>query len=337
MRAYRSLSLLCCVALGVALGCGPAEELPAQAPPAGTGTLASPLLAPPGLSAHFRTWLTDNGYGSYDFARTDLSNGAYGGKASATDAPTREPVIFIHGNADRALGAGTSLSTGWAASLQYFESQGYRPRELYATTWGPANAAYTSQQYHSKAHVMHVRRFIEAVKAYTGATRVDVVTHSMGVTLARKAILGGYASDSLAGGQYYVGAPLTSSVDTFVGIAGANRGLVSCYSTGPTTPTCGSTNGLYPGYWNGFGVSGRSAFLQNLYSSSGYEGAYRYALFSTEDNIIGYGNVVYYEYTSRIPGQTGERIFSSSGYTHTDSKDRTAAIQLRMVRDHATY
>ena len=339
MRAFRSLSLLC----WLALGCGPADEVQgpeaAGAEEAGAeevGAAAQALVNPPGLSAHFRTWLTNNGYGGYDFARTDLSNGAYGGKASATDAPTRQPVIFIHGNSDRALGAGTSLSTGWAASLAYFESQGYRPRELYATTWGPANAALTSQQYHSKANVMHVRKFIEAVKAYTGAAKVDIIAHSMGVTLARKALLGGSANDSLAGGQYDVGAPLTSSVDTFVGIAGANRGLVSCYTSGPTTPTCGATNGLYPGYWNGVGVSGRSAFLQNLYSSSGYEGAYRYSLFSTQDNIIGYGNLVYYEYTSRIPGQTGERVFTSSGYTHVDTKDKTGALQLRMVRDHAT-
>ena len=88
-----------------------------------------------------------------------------------------------------------------------------------------------------------------------GATKVDIITHSMGVTLARKAILGGYATDAADGGQYYIGPPLTSSVDTFVGIAGANLGLTSCYQTGGSTPTCAATNGLYPGYWNGFGVS----------------------------------------------------------------------------------
>jgi triacylglycerol lipase len=332
MRALPLLSL--CV--GVVLGCGPAEELPEPAPAAEVGAQSAALLNPAGLTPHFRTWLSNNGYGSYDFNRGDLSGGSYGGKASDADAVTRHPVIFIHGNSDRALAYGSATYTGWSASINYFESQGYRARELYATTWGPANVLYTSQQYHSRANVMRVRKFIEAVKAYTGAAKVDIVAHSMGVTLARKAILGGYASDAADGGQYYVGASLTGSVDTFVGISGANRGLVACYSTGPTTPTCGSTNGLYPGYWNGVGVSGRSTFLQNLYSSSGYEGAYRYSIFSTQDEVIGYGGVVYYEYTARIPGQTGERLFSSSGYTHNDTKDRTAAIQLRMVRDHAT-
>jgi hypothetical protein len=174
------------------------------------------------------------------------------------------------------------------------------------------------------------------VKAYTGAAKVDIVTHSMGVTLARKAVLGGYATDSLNGGQYYIGAPLTSSVDTFVGIAGANLGLTSCYATGPTTPTCGSTNGLYPGYWNGLGVSGRSAYLNDLLASSSYEGAFRYTLWSTVDEVIGGGDLVYGSYTSRIPGQTGEVVFGSAPYGHFGCKDQTGYYQLRMVKFHAT-
>ncbi len=192
----------------------------------------------------------------------------------------------------------------------------------------------SAYQYHSKTNVMKVRKLIEAVKAYTGAAKVDIVAHSMGVTLARKAILGGYATDALEGGQYYIGPPLTASVDTFVGIAGANRGLTSCYQTGGSTPTCGATNGLYPGYWNGLGVSGRSSYLENLYSTSKYEGAYRYSICSTVDEIIGYGNVVYYDYTSRIPGQTGEKVYSAYPYGHFDSKDQTAAVQHSMVTSH---
>jgi triacylglycerol lipase len=182
--------------------------------------------------------------------------------------------------------------------------------------------------------VMKVRKMIEAVKAYTGAAKVDVIAHSMGVTLARKAILGGYATDALEGGQYYIGPPLTASVDTFVGIAGANRGLTSCFQTGGATPTCAATNGLYPGYWNGFGVSGRSAFLENLYSSSKFEGAFRYSIHSTVDEVIGYGGVVYYEYTSRIPGQTGEKVYSSFPYGHFGVKDQTGNVQLGMVKNH---
>ncbi|WP_375769667.1 lipase family protein [Archangium gephyra] len=344
MRLRHSLTLTGALLLGsLVAGCGPAEEVdvpaeaPAQqaAPAEETGSTQQAAVSTSGFTSHFRTWLTNNGYEpAYNLVRADLVGGSYGGKASSTDTVVNQPVIFIHGNSDKAIGTGTSGQSGWNASIEYFQSQGYKPSELYATTWGPADASLSAYQYHSKTNVMKVRKFIEAVKAYTGAAKVDIVAHSMGVTLARKAVLGGYATDSLEGGQYYIGAPLTSSVDTFVGIAGANLGLVSCYQTGPGTPTCGSTNGLYPGYWNGIGVSGRSAYLNNLLASSGYEGAYRYTIWSTADEIIGYDNLVYGSYTSRIPGQTGEKVYSAYPYGHFNSKDLTQNVQFNMVKNH---
>ena len=38
------------------------------------------------ITSDFQTWLNANGYGSYDFARTDLgANGSYGGRLSPGD------------------------------------------------------------------------------------------------------------------------------------------------------------------------------------------------------------------------------------------------------------
>ncbi|HET7434182.1 MAG TPA: lipase [Thermoanaerobaculia bacterium] len=290
-----------------------------------------------GLSTDFRNWLTTNGYGSYDFVRADVPGGSYGGRAFAGQAVVNQPVIFIHGNSDSAIGTGSSAATGWRASIEYFKSQGYTSAELYATTWGPANSLLASQQYHSKDNLTRLRAFVQAVKAYTGATKVDIITHSMGVTLGRKIIKGGSGNDSLAGGAYTLGSALTSSVDTFVGIAGANRGLVACYNSGPTTPTCGSTNGFYPGYLvGGFGPYGVSSYLVDLASASHYEGTYVYSIWSSADEVVGYGTIVYYESTCRIPGQNGEKTFSAYPYGHIGSKDQTPYYQLRMVKYHAT-
>jgi hypothetical protein len=281
-----------------------------------------------GLTPHFRSWLTANGYGGFDFARLSLPGGSYGGKTSNADPIVNEPVIFIHGNSDKA--------SGWNASIDYFLSKGYTRAELYAITWGPADATQSSQQYHSRPYLERIRAFIQAVKQYTGASKVDIITHSMGVTLTRKAIKGGPASDALNGGSYNLGSSLTSIVDTFVGIAGGNWGLVSCYAT-PGVPTCGTTNGLYPG---AFACSpmpcGLSNFLAELNSSSGYEGAYRYSIWSTADQIIGYGGLVYGRYTPQIPSQTGERVFSTAPYGHFGVRDLTGEIQWRMVKFHTT-
>jgi triacylglycerol lipase len=304
-----------------------------------TGAAHAQLESDPayGLSTDFRNWLTANGYGSYGFTRTDVPGGSYGGRVFAGQTVVNQPVIFIHGNSDSALGTGSSTATGWRSSIEYFKTQGYTSAELYATTWGPANAVFTSQQYHSKEYLTRLRAFIQAVKAYTGATKVDVVTHSMGVTLARKVIKGGAASDSLAGGSYNLGSSLTTSVDTFVGIAGANRGLTTCYLSGPTTPTCGSTNGFYPGYLvGGFGPYGVSSFLVDLASASHYEGSYVYSIWSSADEVIGYGTVVYGTSTCRIPAQNGEKTFSGYPYGHFGSKDQTPYWQWRMVKYHAT-
>ena len=127
------------------------------------------------------------------------------------------------------------------------------------------------------------------MKAYTGATKVDIVCHSMGVTLARKAIKGGTIIDG--GTSYNIGSSLTSSIDTFVGAAGANRGLVACYNSGPTTPTCSDVNGLYPGYLIGFtGPYDVSTVLVDINSTSHYEGSFVYTIWSQVDEVIGYAH-----------------------------------------------
>lgn len=275
------------------------------------------------ITADFENWLDSNGYASFDFERTDLVGGSFGGRANPSDPVTRDPVIFVHGNGDRA--------SDWTPSYNAFVADGYTSAELYATTWGPASAALISQQYHSRDHLEYLRAFTEAVLDYTGAAQVDIIGHSMGVTLMRKVVEGGSGFDSLGGGSYSLGGPLTGDVDVFLGLAGANHGLVSCYLTGPTTPTCGATNGLYPGYlWWGTGPYNVSDFLVDINATVGDEGARIYTIWSTADAIIGYGGLVYGETTSRIPGQDAEAVYSTLG--HFEVRDLTTSLQVSAVQ-----
>jgi len=315
--------LLCILLLAPPFGFA---ELPG-CPLSADALAGAPEIGGGGLSQDFRTWLTDKGYGAYHFARDDLEGGSFGGRLSAGQVLHHQPVVFVHGNSDRAEGEGSEGPLGWTAVIRQFLAGGYTAAELYATTWGPADPDKAGDQVHSADYVQRIRAFMEAVLAYTGAERLDVIAHSMGVTLARRAILGG----ELDG--HVLGPPLTGRVDTFVGIAGANRGLTGCFFS-PQLPTCSVHDGFFPGYASFWGVSGLSDFLSELNAASGFEGSHVYSIWSLADPVIGYGGLVYGTYTSRIPGQDGEKVYASYPYGHFCVRDLSARVQLEMVRDH---
>ena len=285
------------------------------------------------MSDDFRTWLHANGYDSYNFPRDDVAGGSFGGRTSAGQKLTHNPVVFVHGNADSALGVGggSTLYTGFTASVDYFTTHGYTMAELYGTTWGNASELETANQEHSRAYVLGLRTFLQAVLAYTGASKVDVIAHSMGVTLARGAILGGKQIDSK--GSYSIGASMGPSVDTFVGISGGNLGLTTCFYF-TTTDTCSAVDGFYPGT-DIFGtVSGLSTYLGKLNALAGGEGSYRYSIWSQADEVLGGEDLVWGTPTSEIPKETGEVVYDSYPYGHVGAKDLTGAVQLSLVTKH---
>lgn len=86
----------------------------------------------------------------------------------------------------------------------------------------------------------------------------------MGVSLARRVVKGGDATDHLDG-KYNVGPSLASKVKVFVGLAGANLGLNACYAS-TIFPTCGKVDGFYPG---ALPSSGPSTYLNELNTNGG--------------------------------------------------------------------
>ncbi len=294
-------------------------------------------------TADFRAWLEANGYGSYNFPRDDVKGGSFGGKSSASETLTHTPIVFVHGNSDSALGTfvvttgeTSSLYTGFSDSVAYFTAHGYSMAELYGTTWGPADDSQTATQEHSRADVAGTRAFLEAVLAYTGADKVDVIAHSMGVTLARGAILGGTQVDNE--GSYSVGSALGSKVDTFIGISAANQGLAVCFNPlFSSYATCSAKGGFYPGELDLFGqVDGLAKYLVNVNAKAGAEGSYRFAMFSLIDEVIGGGDLVYGQYTSRLEKETGELTYDTYGYGHVGVKDLTGADQYSLVTKHTS-
>ena len=182
--------------------------------------------------------------------------GGFGGGACTA---TKTPVIFIHGNADRAISWNSPAGPSGGRRLRTprsvydeLKNRGYRDCELFGVTYLDGNEQeHPAGNYHRPEKYRIITNFIDAVKAHTGSQRIDLVTHSLGVTMTLAALK---VHDAWG------------SVRRFVNIAGAVRGLDACLYMGPANPlapTCGSESfadhdvfGLYPGYnvWTGSGT-----------------------------------------------------------------------------------
>lgn len=164
---------------------------------------------------------------------------------------------------------------------------------------------------------MQMRAFVEAVLAYTGAEQVNIIGHSMGVTIARKVIKGGPATDHQEG-SYNVGESLSSKVKTFIGLAGANLGLTACWNQN-LIPTCSNVDGFNPG---ALSSTGPSKFLAEL-NNGAAEGSNIYTIWSKNDDIIGTQCVVWGKVTCRIPNQKQEIVKTGFDWNHFAVRDKT--------------
>ena len=164
------------------------------------------------------------------------------------------PVIFVHGN--------NVDAADWYTVRDEFKAAGWSMQELYALSYNGLGAnngtAIMNQnperlQEHmdmgwdgqtritnDEVNVPDLYDFIRAVQAYTGSTRFSLVTHSLGVTLARRTLK--------------VHPELRNDVLAFVGIAGGNHGtslcppgsegnVVSCDEIAAGTPWLAALNG----------------------------------------------------------------------------------------------
>jgi pimeloyl-ACP methyl ester carboxylesterase len=133
---------------------------------------------------------------------------------------TRTPVVLLHGNNDTPY---PTLCNPYGAVSQlssFLLDHGYAPSEVWALGYQgdqcdlPTTPTNRSGVAHSTvANIPDLRNFVHAVLAYTGAKRVDIVGHSLGVTLARAWMREDHANQL---------------VRRLVAIDGPNHGIVDC-------------------------------------------------------------------------------------------------------------
>ncbi len=129
----------------------------------------------------------------------------------------KDSVVLVHGN--------TGKPSDWDNTYQELINQGYYEDEIFTPDWGSKYCPSCNNHYGSEEYP--VRDAIEAAINTSCTGKIDVISHSMGVTLSAQQILKLGAADK---------------VDTFVGIAGAWKGLWSCgvYPFNVWSSTCGS-------------------------------------------------------------------------------------------------
>ncbi|GAA6136959.1 hypothetical protein NBRC116583_07060 [Arenicella sp. 4NH20-0111] len=139
-------------------------------------------------------------------------------------------VVLVHGNA--------ASPASWEPTYNELIARGYADSQIFVPSWGVSSNP--SLNNHSGSEESPVRAALQDAIEASCSGKIDVIGHSMGVTLAAQQII--KLSEQ-------------ENVDAFVGIAGANRGLLSCgvYPFNVWTPTCGA-----------YGLSVSSPFLSWL-------------------------------------------------------------------------
>lgn len=138
----------------------------------------------------------------------------------------RVPVIFVHGQYEDAsyFDVPGDLPPIQISVRRALREAGYTDQEVWAMSYNGARCPDLSCQTYNEVNAEDIRRFVEAVRVYTGADRVSLVGHSLGVTVVRRALA-----------KY---PDLQTKVDAFVAIAGANHGITSCRGTDAMTTPC---------------------------------------------------------------------------------------------------
>jgi triacylglycerol lipase len=205
-------------------------------------------------------------------------------------------VVLVHGNG------------GYPSDFNYTYNEliyrGYSASQIYVPSWG-SRSCYGTCNDHNGSEETPVDTAINNAIANSCTGKIDVIGHSMGVTLAAKSI---------------VDLGKASKVHTFVGVAGAYRGLWSCgqYPSNVQNATCG--------YW---GLSVSSPFLNWLYGKTLATDVH--SLYSYYDEVVCATGVctVGGVHSSRLAGSDGDYLYT---YGHWGMLWYTAIRQVDLIQ-----
>lgn len=208
--------------------------------------------------------------------------------AAGAQAACLDNVVLVHGN--------TGYPSDWNSTVSMLKSRGYVDAQLYLPNWGSKTNAGSND--HGTANTSVVKTSLQSAAASSCTGMIDVVGHSMGVTLAMKAINElGYSG----------------KVNSFIGIAGAQHGLNSCgvYPFNVFSATCGAN-----------GLSIDSPLIQSVRNKR--YGAKMYSIKSWIDEVVCIGSCyVYGSHTSNVDLQNASTDYSLGHFglqTYTTSK-----------------
>lgn len=163
-------------------------------------------------------------------------------QAAAVEVQARNPIIFVHG--------WNGSSSGWATMISRLQVDGYSAAELFAWNYNTSQSNATTAQ--------QLSQVVNNVLAQTGASQVDLVSHSMGGLNTRWYV-------KFVGGS--------TKVDDWVNLGGPNHGT--------------STAGLC--FWevSCFEMRAGSSFLTQLNSGDETPGIVSYTtVWSPCDEVI---------------------------------------------------
>ena len=210
-------------------------------------------------------------------------------------ATCRDAVVLVHGNA----GTPSQFDNTYVE----LRARGWSDFEILRPSWGSKTCAACND--HAGSEEIPVRDALVEAIARSCTGRIDVIGHSMGVTLAAKQI---------------VDYGLANDVDTFVGIAGAWRGLWSCgtWPMNVATSTCGAQ-----------GLSVNSPLLRHLAAKP--LGLRVVSIKSWIDQVVCLGGVctVGGVHSSQIHGENASHTVATG---HFGLLTSTAVLQVNLIQ-----